>query len=204
MDINEKDIMNCICSRKSNVWESPETQFQTINLRGIRKSGRIDCLDRLSCFGVKRLDNKSVLDIGCSIGACCVESKLIGADSVVGVDSDETSIRCAQMIAKYNEMDITYLMANLEDETALNQIQSINKHFDYIFCFAVMSWVAHSSLARILKEVSFNYCLMEVHEKCWNRPKNADLFINRYSLGCKSEFLGQSSERERNCWLFRR
>lgn len=200
MDISEKKIRDCICGRKGNAWES-KTPFQVINLKGNMIQGRINCLDRLKVFGINDLSNKKVLDLGCSLGACCIESKLMGASHAVGVDNDDSSINCAKMIAEYNELNIDYICKSLNDKSVIADIKSVHGHYDYIYCFGIMAWVKHSAIADILKSISFDRCLFEVHSKLWAKPRDIEGFINMHNLKLKYKFIGKSSEKARRCWI---
>jgi len=59
------------------------------------------------------LKNKSVLDVGCSLGFFCFEAEKRGASRVVGIDVHPGSIEKAKKIASIIGSKVNFLVGNL-------------------------------------------------------------------------------------------
>ena len=64
----------------------------------------------------KSFEGKTVVDIGCSVGAICIEAKKRGAKRVVGIDYKKETVNVAKKVAsEYNlDMNIILLMLTMD------------------------------------------------------------------------------------------
>jgi putative methylase len=61
---------------------------------------------------------RSVMDLGCGNGILAIGAKLLGAESVVGIDIDPVSVRIAQENADSLSLDIGFTTEKVEDVKA--------------------------------------------------------------------------------------
>ncbi len=80
--------------------------YSSGQLAGYRKDGLGQrALTVIEFLQARGLEGKSVLDIGCGIGALHMELLLAGAERAVGVDASPTNIAAARELAE--ELDLT-------------------------------------------------------------------------------------------------
>lgn len=173
--------------------------FQSLDLRGEKRQGRIDCSERFKLLGITDLTNKSVLDIGCSLGGCCIESKKMGAAEVIGIDNDNDSIICAKKIAEYNEMNIKYEVIDLNKNASSNQLSK--QSFDYVYTFAIFAWIKRVNIITFLKGLDFKTCLIESKKKL---KINFQKLFDDVGQGFVIEEFGDSTEKDRKLCIARK
>lgn len=112
--------------------------YQSLEYQG----GQRDTATRLKKYDIRNLQNKTVLDMGCSLGAFCRYAIDKGAKRVIGMDLPP--------IIKYSEMmayldgyfNIDFYGRDLSKITReeIKEITGLN-HFDVIFYFAVSRYL---------------------------------------------------------------
>lgn len=60
------------------------------------------------------IENKKVIDLGCGTGIFSVGAILTGAEKVIGIDIDKNSIMIAHRYAQENNLNIKYLILDVE------------------------------------------------------------------------------------------
>jgi 2-polyprenyl-3-methyl-5-hydroxy-6-metoxy-1,4-benzoquinol methylase len=127
--------------RSSPIWGSHQTiEFPDgFILKGGREKERLFFEDL-----PKELSKDSILDIGCNIGANCIECKKRDAKKVVGLDYDENLIACAQEIAGIFDFDIRYDVFDISSS-------EIKEKFDYVFFLNVFHHLNEKSKIRSLR-----------------------------------------------------
>ena len=84
---------------------------------------------------------KRVLDLFCANGAFSFEAALAGASEVVGVESSEDRVRCAEFLAqafqRRNHCTMRFMAGNVYDLT-----RTFHEPFDVVLCFGGLYHVA--------------------------------------------------------------
>ncbi len=107
------------------------------------KGGRDE--SRLSQFGLPEdLSDSSVLDIGCNIGAVCIECKKRNAKSVSGLDKNPDLVKCAQGVAKVFDFDINYKPFDIMQDT-------IDQKYDIVFFLNVFHHLTEKGKIKALR-----------------------------------------------------
>lgn len=114
--------------------------YQTIGFYEDKIRGWRDQDDsRLKKFSIKDFKDKSVLDIGCNIGALLHFALSKGASKVIGVDCmPDTILQAEEITAKYNQ-PIKYSVANILDDDFIKSIRKgfgVN-HYDTVLFLSV-------------------------------------------------------------------
>jgi SAM-dependent methyltransferase len=77
------------------------------------------------------LANKSVLDVGCSLGFFCFEAEKRGAQNVVGIDVHRDAIEKARSIAEISGSRVKFIEGDLEHA-------ELPQRFDHVLCLNVL------------------------------------------------------------------
>lgn len=110
--------------------------YQSYWLDGEYVKGSRDTLKRFEAMGIpKDLSGKTVVDLGCQIGAICTEAYLRGAKQVTGVDICSDYIELAMEIAEYNRHIIFYNMRDLDSFLNIESIK--DNRFDILFLLSM-------------------------------------------------------------------
>lgn len=129
--------------KSSPVWGSHQTiEFPDgFVLKGGRDQSRIDMFDL-----PLNLEDTTVLDIGCNIGAVTTECKRRNAKRVVGLDKDKNLIKCAIEIARILGLEVEYRTFDVTSEEICEQ-------FDYVFFLNVFHHLDEKAKIKILRNV---------------------------------------------------
>ncbi len=126
--------------------------YQTINLdgqmtRGYRGKGDVEkSWKNIKRFLPKTLEGLRILDLGCNAGAYCVESILMGAEEVVGIEANEHSFRQALFVKDYmerkhgREMNIHYIHGKIHEH-----VGGLGA-FDIIYAFSILYHIRGSHI----------------------------------------------------------
>lgn len=87
------------------------------------------------------LTGRSVLDIGCNAGFYSIEMKRRGADTVVGIDSDEAYLAQARFAAEVCGVDIDFRRLSVYD------VAKLGRRFDLVLFMGVLYHLRHPLLA---------------------------------------------------------
>lgn len=140
-------------------------QYQSIedeNMSGIRNMEyRYSILDLPITF-----DNKTVLDLGCSLGMVCIESKKRGAKSCVGLDNNKNTINVGMKYIKSKGYQNIELLLYDINEGVDKLIELIgDKKFDYVFALSIFKHVDQKKLFELINFYTGDICWFEGHSK---------------------------------------
>jgi len=108
-----------------------------------------------------------VLDLGSQLGAMSVEASRRGAKKVLGLEYENDFIECAEELAKYNKMPITFKQVDLKNLNGT--LDTIHNFFgkentvDIVFALSLTKHVGVSALYQILRNFKWKYCFVEGH-----------------------------------------
>jgi 2-polyprenyl-3-methyl-5-hydroxy-6-metoxy-1,4-benzoquinol methylase len=128
-----------------------ESWFTAVRFRNVQspRHPEADSLDRnhvlkrelLFPWVRSSVRGKRVLDLFCANGAFSFEAALSGASEVVGLESSEDRVRCADFLAqvfqKRNHCDMRFMVGNVYDLTHI-----FRQPFDVVLCFGGLYHVA--------------------------------------------------------------
>jgi len=137
------------------------------------------------------LKGKTVLDIGCSLGAFCLEAKERGADRVVGLDISEDIIDKAKDIAKSKNLDIEYYAINANDSLDILKTIIGEEQFNYVFLLAV--YTPFQLMFGPFKEF-INIIKYYTKEILWFENLSAENWFHQISGFNNCKYLGKSME----------
>jgi len=113
--------------------------YQTLPYEGEPKGWRDKDNSRLEKFVKSDFYGKSILDIGCNVGAVLHYVKSLSVDVTCGVDCMEDTIALAKKIAEHYEQSIIYLIADIlhEDFTKEFEAKFEREVFDTVLFLSV-------------------------------------------------------------------
>lgn len=166
-------------------------QYQSIgNLKGRR-----DMKHRAKVMQLPTdLEGKSVLDIGCNLGAVCIEMAERNAGRVVGIDIHQKTIDIAKEYAAHIEKtNIEYYCANIDDGLESLKKKIGDQKFDIVCVLSVMNNVDRKCLVNIIKYFCNGTLYLEGHSK--QKKGNLSEFISE-TLGMTDvKFLGYTKDK---------
>ena len=69
-----------------------------------------------NAFGMGDIENRNVVDLGCGTGIFAIGSALMGADSSVGIDIDEDSVRLAREVSeKLKVENVDFIVSDIDE-----------------------------------------------------------------------------------------
>lgn len=105
--------------------EAPPTHRQVLRLdpgaafgTGTHESTRL-CLELLESY---ICGAETVLDLGCGSGILSLAARLLGAGQVTGIDSSEVAVRTSRDNAALNNLDVTFIRADLREDSLCRQL----------------------------------------------------------------------------------
>jgi 2-polyprenyl-3-methyl-5-hydroxy-6-metoxy-1,4-benzoquinol methylase len=141
---------------------------------------------------------KTVLDLGCQLGAMSIEAYRRGARDILGIENEIDFLDCAIELAKYNNMPITYKQANLSSMGTTSNI--IKGHFaapvDIVLALSLTKHVGVEILRILLNHFAWKVCYIEGHN-CngdLNTPHCQDIranLVNKFN----NTFIGFTEDR---------
>jgi len=168
-------------------------QYQSIeeeNMIGIRDmEHRYSILDLPTNF-----NNKTVLDLGCSLGMVCIMAKLRNADFCVGLDNNESTIDVARRYIeekKYKDIKLFVYDINNGIDGLISLIGP--QKFDYVFALSIMKHVNSESLFEIINFYTKDVCWFEGHNK--QNEIKIEKLLTKNLVFKKIEFLGCTTDR---------
>ncbi len=100
--------------------------------RELVRGRRPDVYERIKMMDERDLQGKSVLELGCNLGASCYLAAQFGATSVVGVDYSHRLITAAVRLNSYFALPCSFIVHDLNTE--LTGIEPA----DTVFCFSLL------------------------------------------------------------------
>ncbi|NTW90569.1 MAG: class I SAM-dependent methyltransferase [Erysipelotrichaceae bacterium] len=164
--------------------------YQSVWFNGqeIIKGGRDNMFPRMEKIRLEDIKDKTVVDIGCNLGAASFWSIENGAKSCIGVDVAKEGIELANKIAEELKVNCKFKVGSFDD----NQ----EKMGDVAFCFACHDDIAKEDLKRqqvLLDNLKkYDVIYFETHLKNsfdnWDMPQ---LIKDNF----KCEYLGETGDK---------
>ncbi len=122
--------------------------FHNLNLRGVQTAPH-HFLGDYPSFKWRNFENAipvdlsglSVLDVGCNAGFYAIQMKLRGAETVLGIDHDESYLAQARFAAQVLELDIAF------EQLSVYEVSKLDRKFDLVFFMGVFYHLRHPLLA---------------------------------------------------------
>jgi tRNA (mo5U34)-methyltransferase len=122
--------------------------FHNLDLDGVRTAPGHFLGDYPSCKWrgfehavPKRLDGKTVLDVGCNAGFYSLEMKRRGAARVLGIDDDEGYLAQARFAAEVSGLDVEF------EKLSVYDVGRLRERFDLVIFMGVLYHLRHPLLA---------------------------------------------------------
>lgn len=173
--------------------------YQTYFLNNQWREGSRDTLKRFKTMNIKSsdLNGKTILDIGCNLGAICLYSHIHGARYIVGIDNEIDYIDCARDLAKINNAPINYMKMDLTDNRTIGYIRNMfPMGIDILFALSVYKHIGNA-LWPILTVAKWKTAYIESH----NAPEGEEtdhvksMIAAMENMGCKITKLGITNDR---------
>ncbi len=181
-----------------------EQNYQTYYMDGKYEGGSRNTLYRYETMGLNNLNfnGKSVLDLGCNLGAMLFEAKRRGAGKALGIDHEGDYVECARQLALYNKVPINFIRLDLNDAKVVECIEQYfcNEPIDVVFALSLYKHINRNMFV-ILKHLKWRVCYVESH----NAPEGMatghamEMVIEMAKLEAKSIYLGQTTDRSPRC-----
>jgi 2-polyprenyl-3-methyl-5-hydroxy-6-metoxy-1,4-benzoquinol methylase len=147
-------------------------------------------------------EGKTVIDIGCNVGAVCIEAKKRGAARVVGIDYKKETINVAKKIAEELEIDIEYFVFNIDNGLDALKKEIGSDKFNYTFALSIYNHVNTQKLVNIVSYYTGEICWFEGHAL---KSKKTSRYYQKNECSAReltdqfncarAEFLGASNDR---------
>jgi len=137
--------------------------YQSFRLGNEIIEGSRDTLYRFDKLGVHGdLSDKSVLDLGCCIGATSQECYIRNARKITGLDNQKEYVECARDIARYNGHQINFMVYDLiKSRKVIEYVNSYYKEpIDIVFCLAIYKHIG-DKMWEILDGIKFKTLYVE-------------------------------------------
>lgn len=178
--------------------------YQTYILDDEYQKGSRDTQYRFDEMGIKNnLNNKTVLDLGCNLGAVCLESFNRGARKITGIDYEKDYIKCARNLARYNGIPINYLQKDMNNPYELSD--EFNNYYpekiDIIFALSLYKHI-HVNLWILLDKLNFDVCYVEsnnVGDKGIDSVHAKEMIAGMNSFNFNHELICVTSDRSPRC-----
>jgi len=183
-DIEKKNILDASgCADRK--WK--KKPYQAIgDMEGFRSTDyRCDFMGLPSDF-----EGKSVLDIGCNLGAMCYASKQRGAGRVVGIDKASTLIDASSEIFDSHGYDISLINYDMNKRGVKPLLEILGEEkFDYVFALSIYH---HVKDKKVLWDIINHYC----RDACWfeghkrNKKEDIEKYLNINVHAKKIKYIG--------------
>jgi SAM-dependent methyltransferase len=187
--MNREELINKIAKLSQFPHKERKQNYESYRLGTEIIEGSRDTLKRMKLMGIEEdLTDKTVLDLGCNLGAICIECKDCNADIIMGVDYEADYIECAKDLAEYNGFsDIVYEVMDL------TQTQKCADGFRRVFGEKPVDIVFALSLYKHIKSKMFD--LLDSFEwvECIIESNNAPLLLG---TGHVMEMIGHITKRK--------
>jgi len=182
--------------------------YQTYLLGNEYQDGSRDTAYRMDQMGIAHdLTGNTVLDLGCNLGAMCVESYRRGARLVSGIDYEQDYIDCARDLARYNGNQINFLRMDLTKESTIDWVNAYYPNgVDIVFALSLFKHIK-SKLFDLLQNIKFGRCIVESNNspdgEQSDHAKQIISYFNHY--GFKYDFFGMTDDRSPRClWVVKK
>jgi 2-polyprenyl-3-methyl-5-hydroxy-6-metoxy-1,4-benzoquinol methylase len=158
INLNKRDKERILKAAKMANKKQRKIPYQTIGtVKGTRNTDL-----RCKFMGLPNsFKGKSVLDIGCNLGAMCYVAKDRGADRVVGIDKSSVLLDTSSDIFSKHKYDISLINYDLNERGFEPLLEILGKEkFDYVFALSIYH---HVSNRDVLWKIINHYC----NDVCW-------------------------------------
>lgn len=207
--LNRKDLESRIKRLTQFPHKQRKQNYQTYFLDGQWREGSRDTLKRFKTMKIDSsdLNGKTILDIGCNLGAICLYCHIHGARYIVGIDGEIDYIDCARDLAKINNAPINYMKMDLTDTRTIGYIQKIfPMGIDILFALSIFKHIGNA-LWPILTVAKWKTAYVESH----NAPEGDEtdhvktMSAAMKGINCKMTKLGVTNDRSpRIVWKLER
>lgn len=139
--------------------------FSTPKFSVSRKEAQRDALTRLNRFEISyaTLRNKTILDLGCNVGAMLFQMSNMGIKKGLGIEYDIDKVEIAKEIAAMSKLDmLTFQQGNIDNLSA----DTIGK-YDIVFALAIEAHVLNrDKLFTLLGAVTTETLYFEGNSNC--------------------------------------
>ncbi len=165
IDLTEQDRKEISRAAKKSSKRHRKKPYQGIgNVKGVRET---DWRCEFMKFP-KDFEGKSVLDIGCNLGAMCYVAKQRGAGRVIGIDKNSILLNASSNVFARHNYDIDLVSYDLNEQGYEPLLKILGEEkFDYIFALAIYSHVHDKN---VLWNIINNYC----GDICWFEGHKGD------------------------------
>lgn len=174
--------------------------YQSYWLDGEYVKGSRDTLKRFDAMGIpKDLSGKTIVDLGCQIGAICTECYLRGARVITGIDMNMDYIQIAHNIAMYNNHKIYYSVKDLAN--LLWGTNIFTYKFDILFLLSMYKHIKDSNFRSLLIFLKWKEAYIESNN-CSNGYESKQALDIEMAIrnNCKKYIrLGILEDRGRRC-----
>ena len=110
--------------------------------------------------------NKTILDIGCSIGMVCIEAYFRKALKCVGIDYQKTTVDVGKEYIKNQKYNTIHLYT-FDIDQGLEELKKVigEEKFDYVFALSMWKHVNNEALFNIINYYCKEKCWFEAHNK---------------------------------------
>lgn len=162
--VNREDLQKRIRKYGQFPFMERSQNYQAYYLDGWWYSGTRDPLHRFEVMGIKSLDNKTLLDLGCQMGSMAFEAYRRGATKVTGIEFQPEFIDCARDLARVNGEYVNFQIMDLKKTSEVSEY--INRYYpegvDVVFALSLYKHIK-ASLFELLKTINFRVLYLESH-----------------------------------------
>ncbi len=155
---------------------------------------------------VEPVDGRSVLEVGCNMGATAIVLAALGAD-VTAVDPNPRYLELARANARRHGLDGRIAFVHVEDTTRMPFDRG---RFDWVSCNSVLEYVAPEALPAVLREIDRVLrpggiaAVLGTSNRLWPRENHSGRWLVNYLPRRADRLFGRSFHRGVSVWQIRR
>lgn len=190
---------------KHGRWAKKKVPYQSLTIDGETWKGRRNTASRWKAMQLPEdMSGMNLLDIGCQIGAFCLEAKRRNANIVVGIDSNKSYLECARKVAANENIDPQYFQADFNTNEVLAILDKFPCTFDYVLFLSVIHYIKDACFVSFMEHLKFKTLVLEGHTKKFNNPKDLPAYMKKNKVEGSIEHIGFSSDQgKRPLWLIK-
>jgi len=172
--------------------------------------GSRNTLYRMNQMGIGLdLSGRTVLDLGCNLGAICFEAYQRGARNISGLDYEVDYINCAIDLARHNGFQINFQRMDLMGTDVVPYINGYyaDEPIDIVFALSLYKHVS-ASLWKTLSNIKWKKCYVEsnnVGDRGYDSDHAREMERGMKALGVAVERIGLTEDRSpRALWKLTR
>ena len=140
--------------------------YQSYYINGEEVEGARNTNERMKIMGIpEKMENYSILDLGCNLGSITCECWKRGARHIMGLDNEKDYIDCARDLARHNGYNISYFVKDLTkvEEVAISIgsfFKQTERPINIIFALSLYKHVK-GKLFEVLDRLKWHVCYIE-------------------------------------------